>query len=284
MPLPTSSSSAASAALPCRPLAGSPTGTWAGVRGVLTDIDDTLTADGALMPAARQALQALADAGLPVIAVTGRPQGWSEPGARDWPLAGIVAENGAVLLHRGPDGDALCIEYAQDAATRAANARRLQAAAARILQEVPGARLATDSPGRVTDIAVDHAEHHRLEEAAIAHVVALMQAEGMHATVSSIHVNGWFGDHDKWSGACWAVQRLLGRELADEVAQWVYVGDSTNDQAMFARFAHSVGVANLLDFADRLHTWPAWLTAGARGEGFAELAAAVLAARAGGTA
>jgi len=264
----------------CRPLAEAPPANFAGVSGVLTDIDDTLTADGALMPAARQALQALADAGLPVIAVTGRPQGWSEPGARDWPLHGIVAENGAVLLHRGRGGD-LQIEYAQDAATRAANTRRLRAAADRVLREVPGARLSTDSPGRVTDIAIDHAEHHRLDEAAVAQVVAVMQAEGLHATVSSIHVNGWFGNHDKWSGAVWAVRRLLGRDLTAEVDRWVYVGDSTNDQAMFGRFALSVGVANLLDFADRLHTWPAWLTAGARGEGFAELARAVLAARSG---
>ena len=101
----------------------------------------------------------------------------------------------------------------------------------------------------------------------------------MQATVSSIHVNGWYGEHDKWSGARWIVQRRLGRELAAEVDRWVYVGDSTNDQAMFARFALSVGVANLMDFADRLHTWPTFLARGARGEGFAELARMLLGAR-----
>jgi hydroxymethylpyrimidine pyrophosphatase-like HAD family hydrolase len=98
--------------------------------------------------------------------------------------------------------------------------------------------------------------------------------------VSSIHVNGWFGAHDKWSGAQWIVRRRLGRDLAAEVDRWVYVGDSTNDQVMFGRFPLSVGVANLLDFASQLHTWPAYLTEGARGEGFAELARTLLAARA----
>jgi hydroxymethylpyrimidine pyrophosphatase-like HAD family hydrolase len=205
--------------------------------------------------------------------------GWSRPFATAWPLRAIVAENGAVMLWRDARGT-LHVDFAQDEATRAANAARLQAAAARILAELPGAQLALDSAGRVTDIAVDHAEHARLDEAAIARVVALMHAQGMHATVSSIHVNGWFGAHDKWSGACWAVRERLARALPDEVDRWVYVGDSTNDQAMFARFALSVGVANLLDFADRLHTWPAWISAGARGAGFAELAAALLAARA----
>ncbi|MBI3156442.1 MAG: HAD-IIB family hydrolase, partial [Burkholderiales bacterium] len=262
-----------------RPLADAPAGTWSDVAGVLTDIDDTLTRDGAIEPVALDALHALAAAGVPVIAVTGRPMGWSRPFAAAWPLRAIVAENGAVMLWRDAGG-ALQVGYAQDEATRAANARRLQAAAARILAELPEARLALDSPGRVTDIAIDHAEHARLDPGQIARVVALMHAQGLHATVSSIHVNGWFGAHDKWSGACWAVRERLARTLPDEVDRWVYVGDSTNDQAMFARFARSVGVANLLDFADRLHTWPAWISAGARGAGFAELAAALLAARA----
>ena len=262
-----------------QPLVSLPPAVAAGVVGVLTDIDDTLTRDGAIEPAALQALQALTAAGLPVFAVTGRPMGWSEPFARDWPLQAIVAENGAVALWR--EAGAVRIDYAQDEATRAANAIRLRAAAARVLAEVPGATLAHDSAGRVTDIAIDHSEFAHLDEAQIARVVQIMQAEGMHATVSSIHVNGWFGAHDKWSGARWIVQRRLGRKLADEVDRWVYVGDSTNDQVMFARFALSVGVANLLDFADRLHTWPAYLAAGVRGDGFAEVAGALLAARLG---
>jgi hydroxymethylpyrimidine pyrophosphatase-like HAD family hydrolase len=157
---------------------------------------------------------------------------------------------------------------------------RLRAVAERIVREVPGATLARDSAGRVTDIAVDHSEFVHLEPAQITQVVALMQAEGMNATVSSIHVNGWFGHHTKWTAAQWMVQRLFGRTLDAETARWVYVGDSTNDQAMFGRFPLSVGVANLMRFAAELHTWPAYITEGERGAGFAEVAHAVLAARA----
>lgn len=247
------------------------------VRGVLTDIDDTLTRDGALDPAAAAALQALHAAALPVIAITGRPQGWSEPFARSWPVAAIVAENGGVALI--PEGERLAIEYAQDAATRARNAVRLRAAAERVQRELPGATLARDSAGRVTDIAVDHSEFAHLDAQQIERVVALMRDEGLHATVSSIHINGWIGEHDKWSGARWIVQRLYGRALEAETDRWIYVGDSTNDQAMFGRFELSVGVANLLDFASQLHIWPAYLADGARGVGFAQVAAALLAAR-----
>jgi hypothetical protein len=252
----------------------------AAVRGLFTDIDDTLTQGGQIEPAALAALQRAYAADVPVIAVTGRPMGWSRPFARDWPVAAIVAENGAVMLQAAAgEADGLRVSYAQDATTRAANARRLQACAQRILDALPHARLATDSAGRVTDIAVDHAEHARLDPDDIARVVAMMQADGLTATVSSIHINGWIGAHDKWSGAAWALQQLQGRLLATDVAQWVYVGDSTNDQVMFRRFPLSVGVANLLDFADRLEHWPAYLTRGARGAGFAEVVDGLLAAR-----
>ena len=259
------------------PLAELPEARARAVLGILTDIDDTLTTDGRLDARAAPALEALRDAGLPVIAVTGRPQGWSEPFARDWPIAAIVAENGAVAIFRRQDK--LIVEYAQDEATRVAHAPRLRAAAARVLREVPQARLARDSAGRVTDIAIDHAEHARLDRAAIAKVVEIMRAEGLHATVSSIHVNGWFGEHDKLTGARWIVRRLLGRDLDAEVDRWIYVGDSTNDQRMFAHFELSVGVANLLQFADELEVWPRYLAAGERGAGFAEVARCVLEAR-----
>jgi HAD superfamily hydrolase (TIGR01484 family) len=259
------------------PFAHCPADALRRARGVLTDIDDTLTTAGAITPEARDALQRLHDAGVPVIAVTGRPMGWSEPFARDWPLDAIVAESGAVALFR--DGTSLRVEYAQDEATRAAHARRLQQVAARIARELPGAKQARDSAGRVTDIAIDHSEFAQLAPAEVAAVVSLMRAEGMNATVSSIHVNGWFGTHDKLSGARWIVQRRCGRDLEPERAHWVYIGDSTNDQAMFGHFPLSVGVANLMRFEAELTVWPRYLTQGERGRGFAEVAQALLAAR-----
>ncbi len=262
-----------------RPLAEVAPGQWRAVAGVMTDIDDTLTRDGAIEPAALQALHALAEAGLPVVAITGRPLGWSEPFARAWPVHAIVAENGAVALLR--DGPRLLTEFAQDEPTRTANARRLREVAEQVLQRVPGATLAQDSAGRVTDIAIDHSEFTQLPQSQIEQAVALMRAAGMNATVSSIHINGWFGVHTKWTAAQWMLQRLFGRALAPEIGRWVYVGDSTNDQLMFEHFPLSVGVANLRHFAAQLTVWPAFITPGERGQGFAEVAQALLAARRG---
>lgn len=265
------------------PLSDWPLADRARIHGVLTDIDDTLTTDGAITPDALVALQALRAAGLPVFAITGRPAGWSEPFALAWPVDAIVAENGAVALWRGADGS-LQKDWLQDEATRRANFARLQAVAQRVLAELPHVRLSQDSAGRETDIAIDHSEFTRLDETDIQRVVALMRDGGLNATVSSIHINGWIGDHHKLEGARWIVRQRLGRDLDAEIDRWVYVGDSTNDALMFGHFPHSVGVANIARFWDQLAHRPRYVTSGERGTGFAEVAQAVLLSREGRTA
>jgi len=247
------------------------------VRGVLTDIDDTLTRDGQLEPLALQALHQLRDAGVPVIAIPGRPAGWSEPFALAWPVLSIVAENGSMRL--GNRNGVLEKQHVQAPEARAANHRHLQAVLQSIEQQVPGAQRAQDSAGRETDIAIDHSEFAHLSPTQIAQVVQHMREAGLTATVSSIHINGWMGQHNKWTGAQWAVQELLGRDLTQELDQWVYVGDSTNDQVMFQHMPFTVGVANIQRFASQLEHLPRFVTQAERGAGFAEVAAQVLAQR-----
>jgi HAD superfamily hydrolase (TIGR01484 family) len=269
------------------PLAHWPAADQRRITGVFTDIDDTLTTEGAITPDALQALANLKAAGLHVIPITGRPVGWSEPFALAWPVDAIVAENGAVALISGQIGlqplpggrGQLSKRYQQDEATRLSNYARMQQVAARVVREVPGAMVSQDSPGRETDIAIDHSEFVHLPPAAIAQAVQIMQSEGMNATVSSIHINGWFGAHNKLEGARWIVRELFGRDLAAEMDGWVYVGDSTNDQLMFEAFPHSVGVANIRRFEAELSHKPRYITDGERGAGFTEVAAALLAAR-----
>ncbi len=271
-----------------QPLSSWPVDQRRGIAGVLTDIDDTLTTDGAITADALHALGALKNCGLHVIAVTGRPVGWSEPFASTWPMDAIVAENGSVALVNATPSNlvkrantSLHRLYQQDATTRAKNFARMQQVAQRVLCEVPGTMLSRDSPGRETDIAIDHSEFTQLSSEKIAHAVRIMQDEGMSATVSSIHINGWFGSHNKLAGARWIVRELFGRELATEMDRWAYVGDSTNDQLMFEAFAHSIGVANIRRYEHELTHRPRYVTQGERGAGFAEVAAALLAARAG---
>jgi len=259
------------------PLAQWPQADRAGIVGLFTDIDDTLTTEGAITADALKALADLRAAGVHVIPITGRPVGWSEPFAAQWPVDAIVAENGAVALVGGAKG--LRKLYVQDASTRAANFARMQQVAQRILREIPGAALAQDSPGRETDIAIDHSEFAQLPQATIHSVAELMRGEGMNATVSSIHVNGWYGGHNKLTGARWITRELFGRDLDAEIGSWAYVGDSTNDVLMFQHFAHSMGVANIRRFEAELSHPPRYITPGERGAGFAQVAHAILSAR-----
>ena len=265
------------------------------ITGIFTDIDDTLTTDGAITPDALAALANLKAAGLHVIPITGRPVGWSVPFAQDdaalgvapWPVDAIVAENGAVALFSDKKSlqpssnmhSQLLKIYQQSAATRSMNFARMQQVAQRVLREVPGAKVSQDSPGRETDIAIDHSEFTHLSAEKIAQAVQIMRNEGMNATVSSIHINGWFGAHNKLQGARWIVRELLGRDLDAELEHWAYVGDSTNDQLMFAHFAHSIGVANIRRFEPELACKPRYITKGERGAGFAEVARAILQGR-----
>jgi HAD superfamily hydrolase (TIGR01484 family) len=244
--------------------------------GVFTDIDDTLTTEGAITPDALQALHDLKAAGLMVIPITGRPVGWSIPFASTWPVNAMVAENGAVALLYDATQNQVRKIYQQDLATRTYNFQEMQHIAKRVLQEIPGTVMAQDSPGRETDIAFDHSEFHKLTTEKIQQVIKLLQEEGMSATISSIHINAWFGDHNKWHGAQWILKQLTGRDLNQELDQWVYVGDSTNDQVMFEHFTHSVGVANIKRFEKELKHLPKYIAQKERGTGFAEVAQALL--------
>jgi HAD superfamily hydrolase (TIGR01484 family) len=266
-----------------QPLSDWPLAERKGLLGVFTDIDDTLTTHGTITPDALQALADLRAAGLQVIPITGRHVGWCLPfldgsatGTR-WPVHAMVAENGAVAWV--PEGEGFVKRHQQNAPTREANLARMQAAAVEVMAAVPGLQRSADRGGRDTDISFDYNEFVHLPPEAVAQAVALLQQAGMHTSVSSIHIHGCYGDFNKWNGACWIVRALLGRDLAQERERWVFVGDSGNDQAMFAHLPHCVGVANIRKVADTLSHRPRYVTHSERGAGFAEVAAAILAAR-----
>ena len=266
------------------PLSSWPAAERRGIVGVFTDIDDTLTTEGAITPDALQALAQLKAAGLYVIAITGRPVGWGLPFAASWPVDALVAENGSVALVPTASMDKNGLQppskrYQQDAATRATNLAAMQTVAEQVLREVPSARLSRDEGGRETDLAFDYAEFNHMQPQAVQQVLDILRRTGMHTSISSIHIHGCFGDFNKWNGACWMAHELLQRDLPQEIKHWAFVGDSGNDQIMFQHFPHSVGVANVRRFAERLKHLPRYITPSERGAGFVELAQAILAAK-----
>ena len=250
------------------------------VRGVLCDIDDTLTTGGRLTADAYAAMERLERAGLQVVPITGRPAGWCDHIARMWPVAAVVGENGAFSFRYDRSRRVMKRAFADDAATRAANRERLRAIAADILRAVPGCAIAADQHYRETDLAIDYCEDvARLPREAVDRIVALMQARGLTAKVSSIHVNGWFGAYDKLAATRRLVREEFRADLDASRESYVFVGDSPNDAPMFAFFPHSIGVANIREFAGRLEHEPRYVTSAASGAGFCEAAELLLAGR-----
>jgi HAD superfamily hydrolase (TIGR01484 family) len=253
------------------------------VATVFTDIDDTLTTEGKLGAQAYAALESLQHAGLRVIPVTGRPAGWCDQIARLWPVDGVIGENGALYMWHDHASGQLRTRHLLDAQQRAHNAQRMAQVRDRILAEVPGCAVASDQFCRQYDLAIDFREDvPPLPTAEVERIARLMEEAGMTAKVSSIHVNGWFGDYDKLSMAQLMMRERYGIDLhqAAQQGQCVFAGDSPNDAPMFGYFPLSVGVANVLAFADRLTHLPRYITHGAGGAGFAELAQHLLAQRA----
>ncbi len=165
---------------------------------------------------------------------------------------------------------------------RMANRRRLEAVKARILEEVPGAAVSADQLYREADLAIDFCEDvPPLSKAEIARIKAIFEAEGAVAKISSIHVNGWFGQYDKLSMTRRFAKDVLGVDLDRDKDRIIFVGDSPNDAPMFGFFPNACGVAGVLGFAGELDAEPAYVTAGGGGRGFVEVAERILAARKG---
>jgi hypothetical protein len=242
-----------------------------GVGWVFCDIDDTLTDDGRLGSAAYAHLWRLSDAGIRVVPVTGRPAGWCDLIARQWPVHGVVGENGALFYRVARAHAPVERIYAADPDERTSMRSRLDAIRVEVLSRVPEARVAADQSFRMFDLAIDFAEDGpRLDAVTVSLIRDLFVAAGAQAKISSIHVNGWFGDWDKLS----MIRRVLND---DDPGAAVYVGDSPNDQPAFGFFDRSVGVANVVDAVWGADEGPRYVTRARGGAGFAEVAARILA-------
>ncbi len=228
------------------PLANMPDAVRRAIRGVLTDIDDTLTTDGRLTAHAYAALERLRAAGYIVVPVTGRPAGWCDHIARMWPVDAVVGENGAFYMRYDATTRTLVRRFVTPERERIATRKRLADVGAEILRAVPGCALASDQHYRETDLAIDYCEDvPPLPRDAVDRIVAMMQARGLTAKVSSIHVNGWFGDYDKLAMTRTLLREVFACDLDAESDAFVFAGDSPNDAPMFAFFRNAVGVANL---------------------------------------
>ncbi|MEM1007520.1 MAG: HAD-IIB family hydrolase [Myxococcota bacterium] len=240
------------------------------IQYVFCDIDDTLTLDGRLLEESYSALWRAHRSGYKLIPITGRPAGWVDQIARLWPVDAVVGENGGFYAWMSPTG--LKTRYIQDEETRRQNRVRLDHLQAQILKQIPGTALASDQSFRHLDLAIDFCEDvPPLPQSSVQHIVQLFEQAGAAAKVSSIHVNGWFGDHDKLTTCQLLAQEQLGLDAETLREHSIFCGDSPNDEPMFRWFPHSIGVANVNHFLAQMQYHPAYVTPSEGGLGFAEL-------------
>jgi HAD superfamily hydrolase (TIGR01484 family) len=251
------------------------------VKYILMDIDDTLTTEGKLSPSAYSALWMLHDAGLHVIPVTGRPAGWCDLIAREWPCDGVVGENGAFVFYelssgtggkRKPD---LRQMFHPDAVRNGHPAlRRIKE---RAFAEFSGLRMAKDQFARLFDIAIDFAEEEPVLPLSTAErIKEIAHTEGAMAKVSSIHVNVWMGKYDKLTMAERFLTERFGWRSGAGDGEVIFVGDSPNDEPMFARFPKACAVANVRRYEGLIKYLPAFVAEKECGEGFAEIAGQII--------
>lgn len=243
-----------------------------GIRFVLTDIDDTLTTGGRLPAVVFAAMEQLQQADRRVVPVTGRPAGWCDHIARMWPVDGLIGENGAFYFYYDQKRRKMHRRYFKSAAERRADRRKLQKLRQEILAKVPGCSVAADQAYREADLAIDFCEDvDPLPLSAVEEIVRCFQQAGAQAKISSIHVNGWFGEYNKLAMAQLLFAEIFAQDLEKAKDAVIYIGDSPNDAPLFGYFHHSVGVANIARFEDHLPQMPAWVTRKTGGYGFAEM-------------
>ena len=257
-----------------------PTADARAVELLFCDIDDTLTLDGRLPAIAYSALERLSDHGIAIVPVTGRPAGWCDMIARFWPVVAVIGENGAFYFAYNREARRVKRVYWRTAGERARDRLALDRIRDEVLEEVSGTAVATDQAYREADLAIDFAEDvGPLPRDDVEAIVAIFERHGAVAKISSIHVNGWFGDYDKRSMCERYLHAEHGLTIKEARNRAAFVGDSPNDEPMFRTFPCSIGVRNLERFIGDLRTRPAYMSKGSGGIGFAELAELLIRSR-----
>ena len=168
------------------------------IRYVLADIDDTLTVSGRLPAVVFDAMERLKSADIRTIPITGRPAGWCDHIARMWPVDGLVGENGAFYFRYDDDQRKMQRRYFKSEDQRKKDRQKLEKLKKEILKKIPGCRVSADQAYREADLAIDYCEDvSPLSMEAVDQIVHLFEEAGARAKISSIHVNGWFGEYDK---------------------------------------------------------------------------------------
>ncbi len=243
------------------------------LRIFFTDIDDTLTDGGRLPVASLEAMYRLERAGVAVVPVTGRPAGWCDHMARMWPVRAVVGENGAFYFSLDRKRRLMRRVFLQAERERRQSLRTLGALARRITRRFPWVTTAADQSFRLTDHAFDLCEDRTPPTPEqLQALCAFLGARrpGPQYKISSIHLNMWWGEYDKRTCLLRLLDDLAGEDERVFPEDCLYIGDSPNDEPLFAALPVTAAVANIQRFLPELHDPPHFLAEGESAAGFLE--------------
>jgi HAD superfamily hydrolase (TIGR01484 family) len=249
---------------------------------LIFDLDDTLLDHGALTEAAYSALFRLREAGLRLVACTGRPAGWSDVLLRQWPIDAAIAENGAVALIKVSQANSASrIEtlFPTNIDVARIEREKLLRLARTFVDRFPDAAFADDNAARWTDVTIDIGEHRKVGAETIAVMRDEASAHGVFTFVSSVHLHLSFRAEDKASGALRLLETRFGESREAACSGNAFIGDSGNDASAFTAFETTIGVANVMKYLSSLPDPPRFMTENPMGLGFSELASRLVALR-----
>lgn len=246
------------------------------IKYILTDIDGTLTDENSqIAPETYAMLKRLHDAGYVVIPVTGRTAGWASVAITDWPVDAIIVESGSIVyyLENGSRKEFVHPSVPKD---RYASHEKIRETA---LKANPRIKVSIDQYSRFNDFAFNYAEDEddklTFEEAK--EVLDAVKTLGAKGSISSIHINTWFGDYNKLPTSLLYLKEHYGVENPKDCV--IYFGDAANDEEMFGYFPNACGVANIMKYADHMEKLPTYITTYEGGKGFCEAANILLTAK-----
>ena len=249
-----------------------------GLSGVVFDLDGTVLTNGNLELGAYCALHEMADAGLELVACTGRPAAWGEVTQRQWPVALTITENGAIA-YAGSDNHIERLDRLS-ADERGRRRAQLLTIVEQLRARFPDVPFADDNLGRLSDITFDIGERAKVDAGVVEAMREAAAELGGRTFVSSIHLHVTLDTDDKASGTLRALSSLA-RDSSAALGHYAFIGDSANDEACFSAFHLSFGVSNIRPYVEAMTMGPRFLSNAASGEGFAEIAERLLALKEG---
>lgn len=233
------------------------------LRLIATDMDGTLTRQGKFTASLLQVFEDLLAVHIPVLIVTGRSAGWVNGLATYLPVVGAIAENGG-LFYPKDSANPVALTAIPDLIE---HRKQLEVAYYHLKSEFPHIQESTDNRFRITDWTFDN---FNLTLTQLQRLDSLCASLGWGFTYSSVQCHIKPASQDKAVGLMQVLRDYFPSYTPEQV---VTVGDSPNDASLFnPQFPLSVGVANVLDYAEELIYQPAYVTKAAEGEGFCELA------------